>query len=553
MRRRLNADPKPPGFQALYNKYRPRQFAEFVAQPHVVRTLQNALRHNRVSHAYLFSGERGTGKTTAARLLAKAVNCLEGVQAEPCDRCAHCQSIAQGTFLDLIELDAASHTGVDDIRELRDAARYSPGEGRHKVYIIDEIHQLSAAAKDALLKTLEEPPPQTLFVLATTEPHRVPATIRSRCQHLTFRRLAIADLTTRLAEIAEREGASATDAALNMLARNASGSLRDAISLLDQALAFADGPVTVEQVNNMLGLTGRDAVVALLGDLASGNTAEGLTRIEEAIQQGNSAGTLQQQIVDVLRELLLVKTASTPRGIDHLTEDESRELAALAGRVDLRQAVRALEAFAEPEASMRGGTDASLGLELAFARATLQMHDSTSPSEPAPTTTPAAPAREERPSYAGAESQPRKARREPADLPPAEIAARAAAEGQLNAEVIRTRSSDWIERIRSESRSVAPYAEQAEVLGFAEGVVTLGYRSEFLIERMERVDARQMVQRALSQVFDAPIEVRNQLQRGVEQPRRSAPGSRASDDPVVRVAMREYGAEPVDRDKATGA
>ncbi len=521
----------------------------------MVRTLQNALRHNRISHAYLFSGERGTGKTTAARLLAKAVNCLEGIQAEPCDRCAHCQSVARGTFLDLIELDAASHTGVDDIRELRDAARYMPGEGRYKVYIIDEIHQLSAAAKDALLKTLEEPPPQTLFVLATTEPHKVPATIRSRCQHLTFRRLAIADLTTRLAEIAEREGASANDPALNMLARNASGSLRDAISLLDQALAFADGPVTVEQVNSMLGLTGRDAVVALLGDLASGNAAEGLTRIEEAIQQGNSAGTLRQQIVDVLRELLLVKTASSPRGIDHLTEDESQELAALAGRVDLRQTVRALETFAEPEVPMRGGADASLGLELAFARAALQIHDSASSSEPTPTpaTAPATLAAEERPSDADAEPQPAKAQPETTDLPPAEIAARAAAEGQLNAGLIRARSSDWIDLIRSESRSVAPYVEQAEVLGFAEGVVTLGYRSAFLIERMERADARQVVQRALSRIFDAPLEIRNQLQRGVEQSRRSAPGNHASDDPVVRVAIREYGAEPMDRDTESGA
>ena len=270
---------RPPSFQALYNRYRPQRFDELIGQEHVVRTLQNALVHNRLSHAYLFSGERGTGKTTAARLLAKAVNCLEGIQAETCGSCDHCQAIANGSFLDLIEMDAASHRGIDDIREIRELTQFAPGAGRYRVYIIDEIHQLSPPAKDALLKTLEEPPPQTLFVLATTEPHRVPATIRSRTQHLTFRRIGVLELTTQLRAIAEAEGAQIDEAALHTLARNAGGSARDAVSLLDQALAYSDNDATADAVNAMLGLTGRDAVIQLLGRLIDGDAAAGLQAI----------------------------------------------------------------------------------------------------------------------------------------------------------------------------------------------------------------------------------------------------------------------------------
>ena len=199
-------DSAPPAFQALYNRYRPQRFGELVGQSHVVRILQNALAHNRLSHAYLFSGERGTGKTTAARLLAKAVNCREGVQPEPCAACDHCREIAAGTFVDLVEMDAASHSSVDDVRLLREQTQFAPAGGRYKVYIIDEIHQLSASAKDALLKTLEEPPARTLFVLATTEPHRVPLTIRSRCQHLTFRRIGTVELIDQLRGRGGRRG-----------------------------------------------------------------------------------------------------------------------------------------------------------------------------------------------------------------------------------------------------------------------------------------------------------------------------------------------------------
>ena len=537
---------RPPSFQALYNRYRPQRFDELIGQEHVVRTLQNALVHNRLSHAYLFSGERGTGKTTAARLLAKAVNCLEGIQAETCGSCDHCQAIANGSFLDLIEMDAASHRGIDDIREIRELTQFAPGAGRYRVYIIDEIHQLSPPAKDALLKTLEEPPPQTLFVLATTEPHRVPATIRSRTQHLTFRRIGVLELTSQLRAIAEAEGAQIDEAALHTLARNAGGSARDAVSLLDQALAYSDNDATADAVNAMLGLTGRDAVIQLLGRLIDGDAAAGLQAIGKAIDDGTSPSTLRQQIIDILRDILILKASPDTTALGHLTEDEAFELTQRTAGSSLRDIVRTLEVFAEPDPPSRTGVDATLELELAFARAVLAI---TEPSEAPPTARPISDTRTAvppTPSPARAADSPA-APTEAAPQPPAAVSMQhtPVADGELSAAAIAARKDDWVSVIRQESREIAPYVGEAEVLEFADGTVTLGYRSRFLFDRVQQPNALRQVARALSQVLGRPIQVRNE-QRGASAPaRRPSTRTTVDDDPVVRVAMREYGATPI--------
>lgn len=545
---------RPPSFQALYNRYRPQRFDELIGQEHVVRTLQNALVHNRLSHAYLFSGERGTGKTTAARLLAKAVNCLEGIQAETCGSCEHCQAIASGSFLDLIEMDAASHRGIDDIREIRELTQFAPGAGRYRVYIIDEVHQLSAPAKDALLKTLEEPPPQTLFVLATTEPHRVPATIRSRTQHLTFRRIGVVELTAQLRSIAETEGAEIEEAALHTLARNAGGSARDAVSLLDQALAYSDNEATADAVNSMLGLTGRDAVIQLLGHLMDGDAAAGLQAIGQAIEDGTSPNTLRQQIIDILRDILILKTSPETTAVGHLTEDEAFELSRRTAGSSLRDIVRTLEVFAEPDPPSRTGVDATLELELAFARAVLSITEpveAQAPAQPASGIGPVA-----RPSpapapRADAAAAPAKAPPQPA---PAPIPAgrTAAADGELSAAMIAARKDDWVLVIRQEAREIAPYVGEAEVLDFADGTVTLGYRGRFLFDRVQQPDALRQVARALSQVLERPIQVRNEQRSAATPARRPSTRTPVDDDPVVRVAMREYGATPIPGNSTNG-
>ncbi len=259
--------------QAFYRKWRPQTWDAVVGQEHVVQTLRNALAAGRVAHAYLFAGPRGTGKTSAARLLAKAVNCLaENLSDRPCGHCAHCQAVNEGRFLDLIEIDAASNTSVEDVRDLRDRINFSPNLGRYKVYIIDEVHMLSTAAFNALLKTLEEPPRHAIFILATTEVHKIPATVLSRCQRHEFRRIPVAKIVEYLKKQAQPEGIQVAEDALTLISRQSTGSLRDAISLFDQ-LASTGQAITLEMAQDVLGTAASQAVLDLISALASGQPA----------------------------------------------------------------------------------------------------------------------------------------------------------------------------------------------------------------------------------------------------------------------------------------
>ena len=546
-----------PSVQALYNRYRPQHFNELVGQQHVVQTLQNALAQNRLSHAYLFSGERGTGKTTAARLLAKAVNCLKGIQAEPCDTCAHCQAIATGSFLDLHEFDAASHSRIEQVREsIVNVVHLSPSSGRYRALIIDEVHQLSTAAKDALLKTLEEPPPHVLFVLATTETHRVPATIRSRTQHLTFRRISQLDLSARLQTIAEAESTEIEDAALEIITRNSGGSLRDAISLLDQAIAFSDNTITGESINRMLGLTSRDAVVSLASHMLDGDAAAGLQALREAVDNGTNPSTLRQQLIDLLREALVLHTSPDATRIRHLTDDESYGLHELTSRTGLPQIVRSLEVLAETDPPSRGSADTTLALELAFARCVIagtnSIEHSPTGAEAEPTTQnpPTSPPQIEPSNPESAETS-KPSRPTPSPQPePGEQAQDPTA--TLSIKEIENRRDKWTSIIFRESRAIAPYVGEAEVLSFTENVVTLGYRSEFMLDRVERDDAKHLVSKILSQEFGVALKVRNVLHTEARSELQQKTPVRQEDDPVVRVAIREYGATPTPNDKNEG-
>jgi DNA polymerase III subunit gamma/tau len=351
--------------KALYNKWRPQKWDEVVGQQHIIQTLRNAVIGNRVAHAYLFAGPRGTGKTTAARLLAKAVNCLDpDPAARPCNTCAHCLAVNEGRFLDLIEIDAASNTSVEDVRDLRDKINFSPNQGQFKVYIIDEVHMLSTAAFNALLKTLEEPPAHAIFILATTEIHKIPATVLSRCQRHEFRRVPVDDIVGQLTRIAESEELNAEPEALTLIARQSAGGMRDAISLLDQ-MASTGKEITLDLTQSVLGTATSQTVIGLIEAVLEGNPAGGMDAIHTALDAGSDPRLLARQVVDYLRALLLIQMGNSSQvdlAADTRTQAE-KHARAFSG-VDVLHMIKAFNAAAT---DLRGGWQPSLSLELALA------------------------------------------------------------------------------------------------------------------------------------------------------------------------------------------
>ena len=317
--------------QALYRKWRPKTFEDVCGQEHITSVLRYEVEENAVSHAYLFCGSRGTGKTTCAKILAKAVNCLSPVNGSPCGKCAACEAIENGTATDVLEMDAASKNGVEAIRDIRDEVVYSPSTLKYRVYIVDEVHMLSASAFNALLKTLEEPPAHVLFILATTELQKLPATIISRCQRFDFRRIAAPVLAARVSYIAKEEGLDLTPAAANRIARIAAGGMRDAISLLELC-AGSPGTITPETVNEMTGSTGRDSVVGLAGAVANADYDTILSVVAEAVGSSRDLTVFWQDLMSLYRDLLVIKTTDAADKYLDLTDAEAAELHALAGK-----------------------------------------------------------------------------------------------------------------------------------------------------------------------------------------------------------------------------
>ncbi len=357
---------------SLYRKYRPQSFAsdELFGQDHIVNTLRNAIRLDRIAHAYLFCGPRGTGKTTTARILAKAVNCLDPDPANrPCNQCDACRAINANATTDVIEIDAASNRGIDDIRELRERVKYAPTMLRTKFYIIDEAHQITGAAANAFLKTLEEPPPHTKFVLATTDPEELLQTIVSRCQRFDFRRISLDAMTARLRQVAEAEGFEIDDDAIATIARHATGSLRDALGILDQVAVYREeadastesSRITIELVRTVLGVSRNDRVEGMVRAIADQDPGAGLRIINEAVDAGEDVRQLGRQLISYLRVLMLERASGTPEA-----DETARELA---GRFDLPQLARVATHFADIDYKARHAAIVQLPLELALIEA----------------------------------------------------------------------------------------------------------------------------------------------------------------------------------------
>lgn len=354
-------------YMALYRKFRPTEFGDVKGQEHIVTTLKNQIKADRIGHAYLFCGTRGTGKTTIAKIFAKAVNCERPVDGNPCGECAACRSIAAGTSMNVIEIDAASNNGVDNIREIRDEVAYSPTEGRYKVYIIDEVHMLSIGAFNALLKTLEEPPSYVIFILATTEAHKIPVTILSRCQRYDFRRISADTITARLEELTKAEGVAAEDKALRYIAKAADGSMRDALSLLDQCIAFyLNEELTYDHVLDVLGAVDTEVYSGLLRQTLKQDLVGVMERIEELVLQGRELGQFVTDFTWYLRNLLLLKSSDHMEDVLDVSTENLQQLREEAQLIETDTLMRYIRIFSELGGQIRYATQKRVLVEVAF-------------------------------------------------------------------------------------------------------------------------------------------------------------------------------------------
>ena len=351
-------------YVALYRAYRPQKFCDVVGQQHIIKTLQNAIQLNKVAHAYLFCGPRGTGKTTLAKIMAKALNCVHGPAIEPCDECEICQGIQKGTVADVVEIDAASNNGADDIRALRDSVKYMPAVGKYKVYIIDEVHMLSNAAFNALLKTLEEPPKHVIFILATTEPYKLPSTILSRCQRFDFQSLAIEDILKRLKIVAEAEGIHMSEEAFNQIASSAEGGMRDALSLFDQTISFSiHDEISLEDVLAVSGNVSYKQLVLILNACLEGNGTEALRLVDSVLKEGKEVPRVINDLIIFLRDVLLFKSNAV---LDDRMEFHSEDFISFSRKIAKTIIYDWLDHLNETNNNMRFSNQKRAYLELAI-------------------------------------------------------------------------------------------------------------------------------------------------------------------------------------------
>lgn len=359
-------DGDPMKYTALYRQWRPTTFEEMVGQDHVVRILKNQIAADRISHAYLFSGSRGTGKTTTAKIFAQAVNCLQPDDGSPCGECQVCHNLSSGNNMDVIEIDAASNNGVEEIRELRDKVKYPPGAGRYKVYIIDEVHMLSTAAFNAFLKTLEEPPEHVVFILATTEPHKLPSTILSRCQRYDFKRVPLRAMMNRLGSICTQMDIQVEKEALETIARWAEGSMRDAISLLDQCIGFCGALITNDAVLGILGTADRGFLFQVVHNLMEGNVSSILKQIDQLVEEGKDIPVLLKDLIYHLRNVMMAKISDDPSKLLDVSESTLEQYKEQALKTDESRIIRAIEILSNLEADLKWNAQPRVMLEMAM-------------------------------------------------------------------------------------------------------------------------------------------------------------------------------------------
>ncbi|WP_195941109.1 DNA polymerase III subunit gamma/tau [Romboutsia sp. 1001713B170131_170501_G6] len=361
--------------KALYRAYRPQNFEDVVGQQHIIRTLKNQIENNNVGHAYLFTGTRGTGKTSTAKIFARAVNCVQSKDQEPCNECEVCKDIINDNIMDVVEIDAASNNSVDDIRELRESVKYSPTKAKYKVYIIDEVHMLSQGAFNALLKTLEEPPSYIIFILATTEPHKIPATILSRCQRFDFKRVTVNDMSERMKKICNEENIEVEDKALNLIARNAQGALRDALSILDQCISFGGNKIEYKDVVELLGTVNIEQLFEMSQFIINQDTKNSLQALNEFVIWGKDIRNLINDLIDHFRNLMVCKVSTELDEIISLPEETIDKLKSQAESVDVNDIIRVLNILSVTQDSMKSSSNPRVLAEVTMMKIAQPMFD----------------------------------------------------------------------------------------------------------------------------------------------------------------------------------
>jgi len=535
--------------EVLYRKWRPQSFSELVGQDPITQTVRNSLASGRVAHAYLFCGPRGTGKTSMGRLLAKAANCLQPADGEPCNTCDSCRAYLEGRAMDLVEMDAASNRGIDEIRKLRDRVGLAPMAGRYKVYLVDEVHMLTAEAYNALLKTLEEPPPHIIFILATTEAHKVPATIISRCQRFDFHRLPLAAVVSRLEHICQQEGIQIEAAALQEIARSASGSLRDAINLVEQLSNYYGSLPSLEQVRDSLGLTADVRGRQLVRHVLDKDLSAGLKLIAAVRDDGVDMRQFQREVVNYLRALLVLK-AGAEDTLD-LAAEEVEEMRSLSAAAASEDVLRALRGFGQ--ADFRDDPQSSLPLELALADHVLGPSTAAqvAAAEAEPIVRPPFPAGRQ-----AAPRQPPKLRARlqesgrQAPQPPRPAAPSAEGESRpVEAAPVAatTAADDLLQRLRRACKEVdhrvAAYLNgTCEVKSLENGVLVLAFYQQFGLHKgkIETPDSRRVVEEAASRLLGQTITLECTV--GERQRAEGKPSTRGGH--LVQAA-RQMGARPV--------